>query len=40
MIKNSPASAGDVGDMGSSRPLGQEDPLENETATHFSILAW
>ena len=20
--------------------LDQEDPLENETATHFSILAW
>ena len=22
------------------RPLGQEDPLEQGTATHFSILAW
>ena len=22
------------------RSLGQEDPLENETETHFSILAW
>ena len=22
------------------RSLGQEDPLEKETATHFSILAW
>ena len=22
------------------RPLGQEDPLEEEIATHFSILAW
>ena len=21
-------------------PLGWEDPLEEETATHFSILAW
>ena len=21
-------------------PLGQEDPLEKEMATHFSILAW
>ena len=20
--------------------MGQEDPLEKETATHFSILAW
>ena len=22
------------------RSLGQEDPLEKRTATHFSILAW
>ena len=22
------------------RPLGQEDPLEKDTATHSSILAW
>ena len=22
------------------QPLGQEDPLEEETATHSSILAW
>ena len=22
------------------QPLGQEDPQENEMATHFSILAW
>ena len=22
------------------QPLGQEDPLEQETATHSSILAW
>ena len=22
------------------RPLGREDPLEKETATHSSILAW
>ena len=22
------------------RSLGQEDPLEKEMATHFSILAW
>ena len=22
------------------RPLGQEDPLEKEMATHSSILAW
>ena len=31
VIKNSPASAG---------PLGQEDPLEMEMATHSSVIAW
>ena len=36
--KNPPANAGDRRDVGSS--LGQEDPLEKETATHSSILAW
>ena len=34
-VKNLPANAGDV----SSIP-GQEDPLEKEMATHFSISAW
>ena len=29
---------GNVGDLGSF--LGWEDPLENEMATHSSILAW
>ena len=38
MVKNLPANAGDVRDMGSI--LGQEDPLEEEMATHASILAW
>ena len=33
--KNSPANAGDMGSI-----PGQEDPLEKEMATHFSILAW
>ena len=33
--KNPPANAGDEG----STP-GQEDPLEEEMATHSSILAW
>ena len=33
MVKNLPANAGDV------RSLGQEDPLEEEMATHSSILA-
>ena len=38
MLKNPPASAGDMRGMGSVP--GQEDPLEEGTATHFSILAW
>ena len=33
MVKNLPANAGDIRDMGG------EDPLEEEMATHFSILA-
>ena len=36
--KEPPANAGDAGDVGSS--LDQDDPLEAEMATHFSILAW
>ena len=39
MVKNPPANAGETGDtrdVGSS----QEDPLEQEMATHSSILAW
>ena len=31
VVKNSPANEGDVG---------QEDPLKEEMATHFNILAW
>ena len=38
VVKNPPASAGDLRDMGSI--LAQEDPLEEETATPSSILAW
>ena len=34
MVKNLPANAGDMGSI-----LGQEDPLEEEMATHTSILA-
>ena len=34
----SPASAGDAGDAVQS--LSQEDPLEQEMATHSVILAW
>ena len=36
MVKEPPASAGDAGDRGP----GWEAPLEEETATHSSILAW
>ena len=40
MVKNLPASAGDVAikDVGSMP--GSEDSLENETATQSNILAW
>ena len=35
MVKNPPANAGDTG-----LTLGWEDSLEEEMATHSSILAW
>ena len=40
--KNLPAKAGDTRDLGLIPvwSLGQEDPLEKEMATHYSILAW
>ena len=38
MVKNPPANAGNVGDMGSSPRL--DDPLEEEMKTHSSVLAW
>ena len=38
MVKNPPANAGDIKDMGSI--LGREDPPEENMATHSSILAW
>ena len=38
MVKNLPANAGDLRDMGSIP--GQEDPLEEGMATHSSIIAW
>ena len=38
MVKNSPASAGDMRDA--VRSLGLEDPLEEGMAAHSSILAW
>ena len=37
-VKNLPARAGDVRDIGSLHGL--EDPLEEGTPTHSSILAW
>ena len=36
VLKNLPPKAGDTG----SSSLGQEDPLEEEMATHSSSLAW
>ena len=38
VAKNPPANAENAIDMGWS--LGWEDPLEEEMATHSSILAW
>ena len=38
LAKNPSASAGGIRDV--SSVLGQEDPLEKRTATHFSILPW
>ena len=38
VVKNPPANAGDRGDGGLI--LDQEYPLEEEMATHSSILAW
>ena len=38
MVKNLPANAGDVRE--GVQTLGWEDPLEEEMATHSSILAW
>ena len=38
VVKNLLANAGDRRDVIGS--WGQDDPLEEGTATHFSILAW
>ena len=38
MVKNPPANIGDTETWVQS--LGGEDPLEEEMATHSSILAW
>ena len=37
VVKSPPASAGDTGDAGS---VPREGPLEEEMATHSSILTW
>ena len=38
MVKNPPANAGDIRDVGSIS--GWEDFLEKGIGTHFGILAW
>ena len=38
VVKDPPANVGDAGDVVQS--LGLENPLEEEMATHSSILAW
>ena len=38
VVKNLPANAGDLRDVGSIPDL--EDPLDEGMATHFSILIW
>ena len=38
MVKNQPAVAGDIRDVGLIP--GHEDPLEEGMATHSSILTW
>ena len=38
VVKNLPANAGDIRDVGSIP--GSGDPLEEGMATHSSILAW
>ena len=38
MVRNPPANAGDIRDVGPS--LRWEDPLEEGIATHSSVLVW
>ena len=43
VVKNPPANAGDIKDMGlicELNPWKREDPLEEGMTTHSSILAW
>ena len=39
MVKNPPANAGGIGDIGLIS-LGLEDPLEEDMATLSNLLAW
>ena len=40
MVKNFPDNLGDSQRLKKIRPLGWEDPLEEEMAAHSSFLAW
>ena len=40
VLKNLPVKTGDAREAGLISGLGNPDPLEKETATHSSILAW
>ena len=40
VVKNPPASAKDWIEEMWVQSVGREDPLEEEMATHYSILAW
>ena len=40
MVKNPPANVGDVRDSSWVQSLGQEDSLEEDMATHSTLLAW
>ena len=41
VVKNTPAGAGDIRELGLIvQSLGGEDPLEEGMTTHSSVLAW
>ena len=40
MVKNPPANVRDVRDSSWVQSLGQEDSLEEDMATHSTLLAW
>ena len=39
VVKNTSANAGEAGGLGLVQSLGHKDPLEEEMATHSSVLA-